>query len=503
MDIAVLKSFSPEIFFSICLLLHLVFNARLINLLNYNFPILEKESLVQVFVIIFSVLILYSYQEIEGFFFNFLFVNENSTTLIKSFVMLSLLFSIVFIWRSFKLENINFFEYFNILLFSVLSLLLLINSYDFISVYLIIEMQALCFYTLASFKRNSAFSSEASLKYFISGSFISGIFLFGTGIVYGLLGTLNINDLSLLFLFSFENENMKYILLIGVLAITITLFFKIGAAPFHFWVPDVYEGSPLASTILFSIVPKIAIFTFFIRWVNCIPILFVDLKFIFFLVAIISIFLGTFFALNQKRVKRLIIYSSIAQIGFLVAALGTATQDGVLAIYFFFVIYTITSVLIWSQVVLVYLSQKKTNEFYLSINDSFFISSLNGLFKINKLWAFSFVLIFFSVAGVPPLGGFLAKIFIIFSLLNFNQFITSIVIFLISAISVYYYVRIIKISFFESNTINSLNLQYQTTYENYSSGLDYLIIAFFLFLLIFFFFAPSFLLLVSTYVICS
>jgi len=126
-------------------------------------------------------------------------------------------------------------------------------------------MQALCFYTLASFKRDSAFSSEASLKYFISGSFISGIFLFGTGIVYGLLGTLNINDLSLLFLFSFENENMKYVLLIGVLAITITLFFKIGAAPFHFWVPDVYEGSPLASTILFSIVPKIAIFTFFIR----------------------------------------------------------------------------------------------------------------------------------------------------------------------------------------------------------------------------------------------
>jgi len=97
MDIVVLKSFSPEIFFSICLLLQLIFNVRLINLLNFNFPILEKESLVQIFVIIFSVLILYSYQEIEGFFFNFLFVNENNTTLIKSFVMLSLLFSVVFI----------------------------------------------------------------------------------------------------------------------------------------------------------------------------------------------------------------------------------------------------------------------------------------------------------------------------------------------------------------------------------------------------------------------
>jgi len=144
--------------------------------------------------------------------------------------------SLISIWNAFKIENINFFEYFSLFLFSLLSLLLLISSYDFISIYLIIEMQALCFYTLASFKRDSAFSAEASLKYFISGSFISGLFLFGICLLYGLLGTLNLNNFSLIFLFPFfgENDFFNFFILTGIILVIITFFFKVGAAPFHF-----------------------------------------------------------------------------------------------------------------------------------------------------------------------------------------------------------------------------------------------------------------------------
>jgi len=173
--------------------------------------------------------------------------------------------ALLFIGRSFCLQSINFFEYFTVFLLSLLALLLLINSSDILSAYLIIEMQALCFYILASFKRNSSFSTEAGLKYFISGSFISGVFLLGASLIYGCLGTLNFNILSWLLTFDFSSDFiiLRILIIIAVCLITFTLCFKIAAAPFHFWSPDVYEGSPLASTLVFSIIPKISLFVFF------------------------------------------------------------------------------------------------------------------------------------------------------------------------------------------------------------------------------------------------
>jgi len=207
--------------------------------------------------------------KIEGFFSNFLFFNDYGTKIIKIIFILISFFALIFIFKSFSIQTLNFFEFFIILLFSILSSFFLISSYDLLSAYLAIEMQALCFYILASFKRNSAFSTEAGLKYFISGAFISCIFLLGASIIYGSLGTLNLNYINLLLSFSFENdfENLKYFIILGSLCIIITLFFKVSAVPFHFWSPDVYEGSPLSSTIIFSILPKIVIFSFLIRWV--------------------------------------------------------------------------------------------------------------------------------------------------------------------------------------------------------------------------------------------
>jgi NADH-quinone oxidoreductase subunit N len=384
-----------------------------------------------------------------------------------------------------------------------LALLLLISAADLISAYLIIEMQALCFYILASFRRDSAFSTEAGLKYFISGSFISGIFLFGASLIYGGLGTLNFNNLSLLLSFSLNDEFifLKYFVLVGVLLVTITLFFKVSAAPFHFWSPDVYEGSPLSSTIVFSIVPKLAIFSFFVKWVSIISDIFYDIKPIFILVGVCSVFIGTFFALKQKRVKRLVIYSSIAQVGFIVAALATNSVDGFSAIYFFLVIYLITSILVWSHISLFYSFQKKTNFFNGKSSTPLFLSSLSNLFKINPLWAFSFVLIFFSVGGIPPLSGFLSKIFILFGLINANELFGSLFLILISAVSVFYYIRVIKVVFFESKDVKVNNNSFQTIFQSNFFDLDCIIIASSLFFLLLCFFYPTFLLLISQYVV--
>ena len=503
MDSIILKSFLPEIFLSLAILLQLVFNARLVNDLKFNFPIIDKEVFSQTFFILFCLLLLLVNLKVEGAISNFLFLNDAGGRIVKILFITSCLFSLTIILRSFVLQNLNFFEFFSIILLSLLSLLLLISSSDLISAYLVIEMQALCFYILASFRRDSAFSTEAGLKYFISGSFISGLFLFGASLIYGGLGTLNFNNLSLLLSFSLENEFifLKYFVLIGILLVTVTLFFKISAAPFHFWSPDVYEGSPLSSTIVFSIIPKLAIFSFFIKWVSIISDLFYDLKPIFIIVGICSVFVGTFFALKQKRVKRLVIYSSIAQVGFIVAALATNTIDGFSSIYFFLVIYIITSILVWGHISLFYSFQKKTNLFNGSSSTPLFLSSLSNLFKINPLWAFSFVLIFFSVAGIPPLSGFLSKIFILFGLINSNEILCSLFLILISAVSVFYYIRVVKVVFFESKDVKVNNNSFQTIFQENLFDLECSVLALSLFTLLLCFFYPTFLLLVSQYAV--
>jgi NADH-quinone oxidoreductase subunit N len=205
----------------------------MINNLKYNYPIVDREVFYQTLFILISLFFLYSNLKIEGFFSNFLFINDESTRVIKMLVLVICFFTLTIVLQTFTLQKLNFFEFFIIFLLSLLSLLFLISCADLITFYLVIEMQALCFYILASFKRDSSFSTEAGLKYFISGAFISGFFLFGSSLIYLALGTLNFHALSILLAFPLSPE-LNYIVLFGVLCVTSTLLFKIACAPFHF-----------------------------------------------------------------------------------------------------------------------------------------------------------------------------------------------------------------------------------------------------------------------------
>ena len=498
MDAVILKSFIPEIFLSLSILLQLIFNVRLINNLNFNFPIIDKEMFIQTLFIIISLFFLLLNLKIEGFFSNFLFFNDYGSKIIKLIFILISFFALIFIFKAFSIQKLNFFEFFIILLFSILSSFLLISSSDLLSAYLAIEMQALCFYILASFKRNSAFSTEAGLKYFISGAFISCIFLLGASIIYGSLGTLNLNYINLLLSFSFENdfENLKYFIILGSLCIIITLFFKVSAAPFHFWSPDVYEGSPLSATIIFSILPKIVIFSFLIRWVFAISNIFFFIKELFLVIGVLSVIIGTFFSLKQKKIKKLIIYSSIAQIGFPIAALGSGSYSSYVFIIFFLITYMLTSILVWGNFTIMHGSQKNLNNFFNINSISLFLSSLSNLFVSNKIWSFSFVFIFFSISGIPPLLGFLSKAFIILGLIEGDQLFTAISLVVISAISVFYYIRIIKIIFFEISSLKKNNNKFMQLISK-NINIESLIFSSFLFLLLFLFIYPSPLLILS------
>lgn len=505
MDLILLKSFIPESFLSLCILFQLIYNVKLINNLKYNFPIIDKEVFYQTLFILGSLFFLYYNLKIEGFFSNYLFVNDESTRIIKIFVLLSCFFVLSIVLQSFSLQTLNFFEFFIIFLLSLFSLLLLVSSSDLISFYLIIEMQSLCFYILSSFKRDSSFSSEAGLKYFISGAFISGIFLFGCTLLYGTLGTLNLNHLNLLLSFDLYlgHPILSLFLKVGVLFITCTLLFKIACAPFHFWSPDVYDGSPLSSTIIFSIVPKISLIYFFIKWISCLNVFFFNIETILLFCGVFSAFLGTFYALSQKRLKKLIIYSSISQIGFIVAGLSLNSLNGHSAVLFFLFIYLITSILIWNHFSLFYSFQHKINFFNKKTSTSLFISSLTNFFSSNKIWAFSFLIIFFSIGGIPPLTGFLSKILILSEIVNSKDIIPSVLLIIISSISVFYYIRMIKIMFFEPKGIENYYERFQIVFFNSFLDNIYLSISFLLFLLLTIFFSPTIFLLFSQYLILN
>lgn len=505
MDLIILKSFIPESFLSLCILFQLIYNVKMVNNLNYNFPIIDKEVFYQTIFVIASLFFLYYNLKIEGFFPNYLFVNDESTRIIKIFVLLSCFFILSIVLQSFSLQTLNFFEFFIIFLLSLFSLLLLVSSSDLISFYLIIEMQSLCFYILSSFKRDSSFSSEAGLKYFISGAFISGIFLFGCTLLYGTLGTLNFNNLNLLFSFNLDLGHSVFELFvkIGALFITSTLLFKIACAPFHFWSPDVYDGSPLSSTIIFSITPKISLVYFFIKWISCLNLIFFDIENILLFCGIFSAFLGTFYSLSQKRLKKLIIYSSISQIGFIVTGLSLNTLNGHSAVLFFLFIYLITSILIWNHFSLFYLFQHNINSFNNRNSTSLFLSSLTNFFETNKIWAFSFLIIFFSIAGIPPLTGFLAKVLILSEVVNSQNILPAVLLIIISSISVFYYIRVIKILFFEPKISGSYYEKFQIVFFNSFLDYIYLSISFLLFLLLTTFFYPNIFLLFSQYLILN
>ena len=498
----IVKSFLPEIYFSFAIFLQLIFNSWFVNGIKFNFPIIYKEITFQIFFIFIALIFLYSNLKIEGVFFNFLFIVDSTSSFLKILLLIINICTFFFIVRSIVLERINSYEYFTLFLLSLLGLLLLINATDLISAYLLIELQALCFYVLASFKRNSSFSTEAGLKYFIAGSFISGIYLMGASLIYLSLGTLNFNNIFCLLSFDFSSSNFAYFTIfcdLGILFVTFALLFKLTAAPFQFWAPDVYEGAPLASTIIFSIIPKISFFVFFSRWISTVSSSFVYTNYLILFFAILSIFLGALFAINQKRLKRFILFSSLAQVGFLLIPFFLIDSDCVASLFFFILVYIITSILIWGNLISFYESFKNFKSFLPQLVSVFYISNLAGLSKINKLKSVSFLIIFFSVSGIPPLTGFLAKIFIIFHLLESNEILISILVFVLNMISVYYYLRIIKIIFFEDKNIKSSNLTFQMTYNSFLSETSESILVLLLIMLIYVFFDPTFFYLCSQY----
>jgi len=351
--------------------------------------------------------------------------------------ILTLLFSIFVLLLSkeyLKINNIDKIEYPIIVLGSVLGILIMISSYDLIVFYLGLELQSLCLYILASFKRDDERSTEAGLKYFVLSALASGLLLYGCSLIYGFTGSTNFEIIST----NLNDQNIGTIY--GIIFIIVGLAFKVSAVPFHMWTPDVYEGSPTSVTSFFALIPKIAALTVFIRFmyvpfVNVIS----QWQMIIVFLSIASMVLGAVAAIGQNNIKRLMAYSSIGHMGYALAGLSTGTIAGIQSTIIYLIIYLVMNLGAFGCIFML----KRENTFYENIND------LSGLSKNHPMLALSFLVILFSLAGIPPLAGFFAKFYIFMSVIESKMYVLAIIGLLTTVVSAFYYLRIIKIIYFD------------------------------------------------------
>ena len=376
-----------------------------------------------------------------------LVVTDRLATYLKSLILFSAIIVLIISEKYRSIENLYIFEYPLLILFSILGMLVMLSSNDFITLYLGLELQSLALYVLASTKKDSLKSSEAGLKYFILGALASGFFLFGASLLFGITGTTSYTVLS----FNTLNPNEVSLLLIfSVVLIISSIAFKLSIAPFHMWTPDVYEGAPTSITAFFAIVPKIAAIGVLMRilYIALIDIHVVWLQLVLVL-GLLSIFVGAFGALLQKNIKRLMAYSAISNIGYIFLALSLGSQLGLEASLIYITVYSISSIGVFTFI----LSMEKDN---IMLDE---IASFSGLSKSNPFYAVCLSILLLSMAGLPPLAGFIAK-FYVFKAVVISGYMWIAVIGIIgSVISAYYYLNIIKVMYLdeleESFTIDS------------------------------------------------
>ncbi|MDA8548303.1 NADH-quinone oxidoreductase subunit NuoN [Candidatus Pelagibacter bacterium] len=349
-------------------------------------------------------------------------------TLLAAFIVLAISKNYL---DNFKISKI---EYPILILSSVLGMMVMISSNDLIVFYMGLELQSLALYVLATFNRNNLKSSEAGLKYFVLSALSSGLLLYGCSLIYGFSGSTNFEIIA-----SQLNSN-EYALTFGIVFILVGLAFKISAVPFHMWAPDVYEGSPTTVTLFFTMVPKIAALTVFIRFLYVPFLELIDQwQMILVFLSIASMLFGAIAAIGQKNIKRLIAYSSIGHIGYALAGIASASNDGIQSSVIYLTIYIVMNLGLFSCLLML----RRNDNYYESIDD------LSGLSKNHPILSFSLLVILFSLAGIPPLAGFFAKFYIFKAVIEQSMYFLAIVGLLSTVIAAFYYLRIIKIIYFD------------------------------------------------------
>ena len=328
-------------------------------------------------------------------------------------------------------------EYYTLALFSVLGMMIMSSAYNFITIYLGLELLALSMYALVAFNRDSMGGAEAAMKYFVLGALASGLLLYGISLFYGATGSLSFAEVSAAIV---KGNIQEDILVFGLVFIIMGVGFKFGAVPFHMWVPDVYHGAPTAVTILLGSAPKIAAFALTLRLlVDGLAPLFTQWQEMLMILAVISLGIGNLVAIAQHNIKRMLAYSTISHVGFIFLGFIAGTDDGYGAALFYTVVYALTAA--GGFGVLAMISRRGF--------DAENLDDLKGLNERSGWLAAMMALILFSMAGVPPTVGFFAKWFVLESIIRVDLVWLALVAVFFSVIGAFYYLRAIKTMYFD------------------------------------------------------
>ena len=420
----------PEVILSIGVLLIIIIDLYL-----------HKHKYISFFLIQFLLIIvaLYALTEVPQQNYSSYEFSE-FTSLIKFLLILGAIIIFQYTYQHLNYLNSLKIEYFSISILGLVGTMVMISAYSLLMLYLGIELLSLALYALIGFNKHSGLSSEAAIKYYVLGAMSSGILLFGISLIYGFTGSINYFEIADQ-IRNINSNSVQYLgIIFGIIFITASLCFKFGAAPFHMWVPDIYQGSLISTTILLSTLPKIAVFIVFLK-LYFIP--FMTLEYVWsdilIFIGIASIIIGSIFALTQENIKRLLAYSAISNIGFIILAMALVSNDGLHASLYYTIVYSFTALASFGVVTHI------TSNSH-GIED---ISDLAGLSKTHPYFAILILITMLSSAGIPPLIGFHAKLMVIQALINNSYILLSVIVVLMTVVSAYYYLRVIKTVYFE------------------------------------------------------
>ena len=444
------QSLFPEIFLTTIAVFLLMYGVIYSTSKAKNYPMLLTNISWLTLLAFFYTLLLLANNPIYNalLLYNTLIIDDFST-FIKVVILCSSFFSVYIAINYTQQESLNAFECVLLIIFSTLSMLFLASSVDFISMYLAIELQSLCFYVIAAIKRNCEFSTESGLKYFLLGAFSSGLLLFGCSLIYGFTGITNFAELAKIFTGGTQEILLSTSSLpaceLGMVFLLVGFLFKIAAAPFHMWSPDVYEGAPTSVTAFFMITPKAALFAVFLRvFLESFYDFFIPWQKILLVSSIISLLVGSLAALSQSKMKRLLAFSSIGHVGYLLAGFACGTIEGIQALLIYLIVYIIMNINIFAFL----LCSIRRDSCY-NIPRMKYITDLAYLAKSNPILALTFTITMFSMAGIPPLAGFYSKAYLFFATMNSGLYLLAFIGVLTSVLSCFYYIRLVKIIYFE------------------------------------------------------
>ena len=418
----------PEIFISVSIMLFLlvgVFKKNSASLI-YN---LSNISLVILLALIIN---LSSLDTI--YLFNESYLIDNLSNYMRIILVGSGIFVMLTGSKYIQVINLNKIEYPILILSSILGMMIMISSNDLIVFYMGLELQSLALYVLASFNRDNLLSTESGLKYFVLSALSSGLLLYGCSLTYGFSESTNFDQILI------NSTEFNYGTTFGIVFILVGLAFKISAVPFHMWAPDVYQGSPTSVTLFFAILPKIAALSVFIKFLYT-PFANMNDQWqtIIVFISIASMIFGAVAAIGQKNLKRLIAYSSISHMGYALAGLATVSNQGIQSSITYISIYLVMNLAFFSCLFML----KRNDKYYENIED------LSGLSKKHPILSFSLLIVLFSLAGIPPLAGFFAKFYVFLAVIEQSMYFLAIVGLLATVVAAFYYLRIIKIIYFD------------------------------------------------------